>query len=42
MYNSLNYGWGNSLSGFIALAFIPAPVLFYKYGERLRAKKESA
>ncbi|KAL5333053.1 major facilitator superfamily domain-containing protein [Aspergillus crustosus] len=38
MYRSLNYGWGNSLLGFIALAFVPAPVLFYKYGERLRAK----
>ncbi|OGE54732.1 hypothetical protein PENARI_c005G00818 [Penicillium arizonense] len=38
MYSSLNYGWGNSLLGFIALAFVPAPVLFYKYGEQLRAK----
>ncbi|KAL2695256.1 hypothetical protein AAEP93_004009 [Penicillium crustosum] len=36
MYSSLNYGWGNSLLGFIALAFVPAPVLFYKYGEQLR------
>ncbi|CAG8158263.1 unnamed protein product [Penicillium nalgiovense] len=38
MYRSLNYGWGNSLLGFIALAFVPAPVLFYKYGEQLRTK----
>ncbi|KAB8230050.1 MFS transporter [Aspergillus alliaceus] len=38
MYKTLNYGWGNSLLGFIALAFIPGPLLFYKYGERLRAK----
>ncbi|KAL4785298.1 putative MFS transporter [Aspergillus varians] len=38
MYRSLHYGWGNSLLGFIALAFVPGPVLFYKYGERLRAK----
>ncbi|KAL4922347.1 putative MFS transporter [Aspergillus aurantiobrunneus] len=38
MYRALNYGWGNFLLGFIALAFVPAPLLFYKYGERLRAK----
>jgi hypothetical protein len=40
MYRTLNYGWGNTLLGFLALAFVPAPVLFYKYGERLRAKTE--
>ncbi|KAJ5784060.1 uncharacterized protein N7518_009737 [Penicillium psychrosexuale] len=39
MYSSLNYGWGNSVLGLIVLAFVPAPVLFYKYGERLRTKK---
>ncbi|KAL3466174.1 major facilitator superfamily domain-containing protein [Aspergillus heterothallicus] len=38
MYRALNYGWGNALLGFIALAFIPGPLLFYKYGDRLRAK----
>lgn len=38
MYKTLGYGWGNSLLGFLALAFVPFPILFYKYGERLRAK----
>lgn len=38
MYETLGYGWGNTLLGFLALAFVPFPVLFYKYGERLRAK----
>ena len=38
MYATLGYGWGNSLLGFLALAFLPSPVLFYKYGEWLRAK----
>ncbi|RDW63791.1 MFS multidrug transporter [Coleophoma cylindrospora] len=38
MYKAMGYGWGNSLLGFLALAFVPAPILFYKYGERLRAK----
>ena len=38
MYKALGYGWGNTLIGFLALAFVPAPIFLYKYGERLRAK----
>ena len=38
MYQSLGYGWGNSLLGFVTLAMIPMPVLFYRFGERLRRK----
>jgi multidrug resistance protein len=38
MYHTLHYGWGNSLLGFLALSYIPFPILFYKYGEWLRAK----
>jgi MFS family permease len=37
LYHRLHYGWGNSLLGFIALAFIPVPLLLMKYGERLRS-----
>ncbi|KAL4770348.1 major facilitator superfamily domain-containing protein [Aspergillus nidulans var. acristatus] len=36
MYRSLGYGWGNTLLGLLALAFVPGPLLFYRYGERLR------
>lgn len=36
LYDNLGYGWGNSVLGFIALAFIPVPWFFYAYGERLR------
>lgn len=36
MYDALGYGWGNSLLGFITLAMIPIPLLFYRYGERIR------
>ncbi|KAF1929837.1 MFS general substrate transporter [Didymella exigua CBS 183.55] len=36
MYDKLGLGWGNSLLGFVALAFIPVPVLFRIYGERIR------
>lgn len=36
MYHSLGLGWGNTLLAFIALALCPIPILFYKYGERIR------
>ncbi|QDS73634.1 hypothetical protein FKW77_002189 [Venturia effusa] len=43
MYAALDYGWGNSLLGFIAIGIgIPAPFLFWFYGERLRAKSTFA
>ncbi|KAF2872339.1 major facilitator superfamily domain-containing protein [Massariosphaeria phaeospora] len=38
MYESLGLGWGNSLLGFIGLAFIPIPYFFYKYGEQIRKR----
>lgn len=38
MYKALGDGWGNTLLGFLALAFVPVPVFLYRYGERLRAK----
>ncbi|CBF88879.1 hypothetical protein AN0739.2 [Aspergillus nidulans FGSC A4] len=36
MYRRTDYGWGNTLLGLLALAFVPGPLLFYRYGERLR------
>ena len=36
MYDKLGLGWGNSLLAFIALAMIPIPFLFLRYGERIR------
>ncbi|KAI1284329.1 major facilitator superfamily domain-containing protein [Xylaria sp. FL0933] len=36
LYAQLGLGWGNSVLGFITLAFAPVPWLFYHYGERLR------
>ncbi|KAF4972816.1 hypothetical protein FSARC_716 [Fusarium sarcochroum] len=38
MYNSLGYGWGTSLLGFISVAAIPLPLIFYKYGEKIRSR----
>lgn len=43
MYAALDYGWGNSVLAFVALAVgIPAPALLWRYGEKLRAKSTFA
>lgn len=36
MYDTLDWGWGNSLLGFIAVAGCAIPPLFWFYGEALR------
>jgi MFS family permease len=36
MYAALGLGWGNSVLGFIGVGLIPAPLLIYKYGGRIR------
>ncbi|CAG8072404.1 unnamed protein product [Penicillium salamii] len=38
MFDTLGLGWGNSLLGFVALAFIPVPIIFTKYGKVIREK----
>lgn len=38
LYSSLGYGWGTSLLAFIAVAMIPVPVVFLKYGEKIRQR----
>ena len=43
MYNALDYGWGNSLLGFIALFLgVPAPLLLWFFGQKLREKSTFA
>jgi hypothetical protein len=39
MFQALGIGWGNSVLGFIAVAFIPLPFVFYLYGQRMRESK---
>ena len=41
MYNAMGVGWGTSLLGFIAVAFIPVPLIFWKFGQRIRESKFS-
>jgi hypothetical protein len=36
MYHKLGVAWATSLLGFLAIAFIPVPILFYIYGANLR------
>jgi MFS family permease len=38
MYESLGLGWGNSLLGFLAVAFIPVPALLFRYGKHIRER----
>lgn len=38
LYGKLGLGWGNSVLGFICLAFIPVPSLFLRYGGQLRRR----
>ncbi|KAJ5689118.1 hypothetical protein N7462_003510 [Penicillium macrosclerotiorum] len=38
LFDSLGLGWGNSLLGFLALAFVPIPIVFSRYGQRIREK----
>lgn len=38
MYTSLGVAWATSLLGFLCVAFVPVPILFYFYGARIRQK----
>lgn len=43
LYQRLGYGWGSSLLAFISIGIgIPAPILFYLYGGKLRARSNFA
>jgi hypothetical protein len=38
MFDKLGYGWGLSVFGFLSVMLMPAPILFYFYGAKLRSK----
>lgn len=42
MFDTLGIDWGCSLLGFLAIAFIPIPILIYRYGTRLRMASKFA
>ena len=37
MYHGLGVAWATSVLAFVAIAMIPIPVLFYRYGHRVRS-----
>ncbi|KAH6643449.1 major facilitator superfamily domain-containing protein [Truncatella angustata] len=41
LYKALGWGWGNSLLGFVALAFAPIPLIFGSYGAKIRNLQHS-
>ncbi|CZR58483.1 probable fluconazole resistance protein [Phialocephala subalpina] len=40
MYHALGVDWASSLLGFLCIALLPVPILFYKYGARIRAASQ--
>ena len=42
MYKDLGIHWASSIPAFLALACVPFPFLFWKYGAKIRAKCEYA
>lgn len=42
MFRNLGIHWASSLPGFLALACVPFPFLFYRYGHKIRMRCEFA
>lgn len=43
LYQTLGYNWGNSMLAFTALAIgVPAPLIIWVWGAKLRAKARSS
>ena len=38
LFDKVGYGWGVSVFAFLALTLSPAPLLFYRFGERVRQR----
>jgi len=41
-YRNLGVGWASTLLALLACAFVPIPILLYKYGERIRMASKLA
>lgn len=42
MFDALGVEWSGTLLGCVALLLAPIPALFWKYGERIRARSKFA
>jgi hypothetical protein len=38
LFDRLGYGWGISIFALISIVLAPAPVVFYRFGKKLRNK----
>jgi DHA1 family multidrug resistance protein-like MFS transporter len=38
----MGVNWAGSLLGFVGCALVPIPIIFYRYGHKLRAKSKFA
>lgn len=36
LFKSVGYGWGISVFALVSMILAPAPLLFYRFGERIR------
>lgn len=42
MFKTIGIDWGCSLLGFLSVLFVPIPVIFWKYGKRIRMASRNA
>lgn len=40
IYQGMGVQWANTLIGCVAALMVPIPILFYRYGSRIRAKSK--
>jgi hypothetical protein len=40
VYTKLGINWATSLLGFISVALLPVPWVFFKYGKKIRAMSQ--
>lgn len=42
MFEGMGIQWASTLLGCVALVLVPMPVIFYKYGKKIRARSKFA
>jgi DHA1 family multidrug resistance protein-like MFS transporter len=42
MYDALGVNWAGTLLGCVAILLVPIPIIFYKYGAKIRQKSKFA
>ena len=41
IFYNLGVDWASSLLGFLSLAIVPVPIVFWRYGARIRARSKA-